>query len=67
MYMKFNKLVKIVTEAKGTKPGERYFNSKRSLITPTCCRYVYYYRNMVDVGYVGILKNLTSFTDLTFF
>jgi hypothetical protein len=33
--MKFNKLVKIVTEAKGTKPGERYFNSKRSDPTQT--------------------------------
>ena len=24
--MKFSKLVKIITEAKGTKPGQRYFN-----------------------------------------
>ena len=28
--MKFNKLVKIITEAKGTKPGERYFNARNS-------------------------------------
>lgn len=28
--MKFQKLVKIVTEAKGTKPGERFFNARES-------------------------------------
>lgn len=28
--MKFEKLVNLVTEAKGTKPGERYFNARES-------------------------------------
>lgn len=33
--MKFQKLVKIVTEAKGTKPGERFFNARESDPTRT--------------------------------
>jgi hypothetical protein len=33
--MKFDKLFKIVTEAKGTKPGERFFNARESDPTRT--------------------------------
>ena len=35
MYMKFDKLFKIITEAKGTKPGERFFNARESDPTRT--------------------------------